>query len=364
MSDMYFLTEQDVAFLRNLQRTHRTGENMPRPRYRRQPLPWRYPSESLKRFELTQNLALGSEANARLLEWDDSASEYVMVGETIVVKDFTENPGSWIAGEGFQGWCILPADADDGKYEIVWMENIARFIEFTLTANMSSGSATATVNEWWDIKQPIASPVTINDPRNLFRRALSGAKGIAVYDPKRDTYIAIECETKAGWIAGTSTEAMGGTTAAQMNVTVNRYSGSQQDIQDPGSSVVVHDPQGIYPRALEGAKCKAVYDAEADEYVLVECQQMVQRLSGTIPSINSGRGLLFADSYFAATVSGLEAITWSPFNQMPATSTIDIYNPHAWSAAVGAYFKAEWHEAKTRWELYQITARCEDPPEE
>jgi hypothetical protein len=235
---------------------------------------------------------------------------------------------------------------------------IVVFIEFTLTANMTAGSATATIDQWWGTDEP-ASPTVVNDRQGLFTRALEGAKGIAVLDTEDNLFIVLECQSKAGAVRSTLAANM---TAGSANSVVNDFWGSQQDVQSPGSSVILYDDATLFPLALDGAKALSIFDAIDDRYRVYQCQQMVQRVSGTIPSeLNDGCGLLFADASFDIDVADLEGVTFSPFNQMPGGESITIHNVHGWSAAIGSYFKAEYHATKERWELYQITARCEDP---
>ncbi len=390
------------------------------------------PGMQLFRFELYTNLDLGGEAFAYIVEWDGG---YAATATEIVVKDFTSSPGAWQGVAGFRGWCTLPPDNDDGKYEIVWMETFAKFIEFTATEDMgysSTGQMAVTVNAAWDGKTPTSSPVIVIDPRGLFSRVLSGAKGKAVYDPERDVYVIYECQSKAGWIRGTLTAAV--SSGSSSSVTVSAFGGTQQDVQDPGA-VTVYDPQGLFTRAMSGAKflaiydavtdrynlveCqskagwirfvltgdmtagsatstttqfggsqqdvqdpgnvdvkdpgglfsraitgavgKAIYNATSDEYVIVECQQITMAISGDIPDIGeTGCGLLAGTTSFTIDSANVEVMNGPPFDLSP-TGELTIHNPFGFSAAVGAYFHAVWHETKERWELYQVVGRCAPP---
>lgn len=265
-----------------------------------------YPDE-LIRFRLTSRLPLGGTATAIELVyvnggWADSGAEFA-------ITDFTAGPGSWKGEVNAEGWCHRKLDDEDAA-EIVWLEMRARFIEFTLTENMgasSSDTASATVNAWWHINDP-GSTVKIHDPQKLFTRALSGAKGIAVWDEKRDDaqegespdpyYVAVECQSKAGWIRGAITENMGASTTKQATVTVTDFGGSQQDAQEPTGTVIVHDPQDLFKRALSGAKFKAIYDAVEDKYLLVECQTKAGRIRFTLTAnISAGSAACDVDAY-------------------------------------------------------------------
>lgn len=225
------------------------------------------------RFKLTEILTLGGEADALFLEWDGDS--YETTATPLVVKDFTDTPGTWWGAVGYQGWAWLPPDSDDGKYEIVWMETVARYIEFTSTENMGATSTSemeVTVNRYWNIKDP-GSTVVTHDPQGLFTRARSGAKGVAIYDERRDLYEIVECQTKAGWVRVTLTNPVSSGSSAA--ATVNAFGGSQQDVQDPDpadAGITVYDYDGHFRRALAGADALAIYDAVDDEYLLVECE--------------------------------------------------------------------------------------------
>jgi hypothetical protein len=73
-------------------------------------------------------------------------------------------------------------------------------IEFTLTADMSSGSAAATVNRYYGSERDVVNPgssVTVYDGQDLFTYAKSGAKGKASYDKPNDKYWITNCQQLA-----------------------------------------------------------------------------------------------------------------------------------------------------------------------
>jgi hypothetical protein len=190
------------------------------------------------------------------------------------------------------------------------------FIEFTLTANMTAGSATATIDQWWGTDEP-TSPTVVNDRQGLFTRALTGAKGIAVLDTNDNLFIVLECQSKAGAVAMTLAADM---TTNEANSTVNDFWGSQQDVQNPGSSVIVYDAQGLFKRALDGAKGEAIYDAIDDRYRVVECQSKAGWIAVTL------------DENVGATAAGEAAVTIDAFHgtqqdvQDPAAESFVAYS--------------------------------------
>lgn len=76
---------------------------------------------------------------------------------------------------------------------------------------------------------------------------------------------------KAECITFTTTEDMGysesGSALAQIDDWYRGYDPAEEGFR-------VYDPQGLFPRALSGAKGKATYDDRSDEYHITECQQM------------------------------------------------------------------------------------------
>lgn len=115
-------------------------------------------------------------------------------GSTVDVYDPTtlfkrgRNAGKFIACHNDRG---TPAggSAGQGRYEFLVCEQIARYVEFTLTANMTGlpGSAAAGVDEFWDGVSPGAT-ITAHDTQGNFGHALSGDKGLAIYDEDRGQY--------------------------------------------------------------------------------------------------------------------------------------------------------------------------------
>ncbi len=120
----------------------------------------------LARFELTSDLVYGvnpGSDNARLLEY--SAGSYLPTGAAIRVYDWTSGGGlgTWSgkgpvtspALAGYRGWAIKGVDSD--RYEIVWMEQPARFISFRLYLPLKTSDASAAncaVLSYWDGRDP------------------------------------------------------------------------------------------------------------------------------------------------------------------------------------------------------------------
>lgn len=138
------------------------------------------------RFRLTEDLDTGSNAAAVLLSFNGTYGP----GDTIQVFDFyalspdgSGGRGMWQAATGAEGWAVRreePLVTGRAEFDIVWMEQYAGAIEFTLTSAFTAGVASATVTASWD--QGIAPGETINvhDDQDLFADAISGDKGKAL----------------------------------------------------------------------------------------------------------------------------------------------------------------------------------------
>lgn len=149
------------------------------------------------------------------------------------------------------------------------------------------------------------------------------------------------------------------------SASVTEYWGAEYAINNPGSPVTIFDFGAFYPRALDGAKTLAHFDRIGMGYEVVQSQQMVLKVKGTIPAMNGGRGLLSGNATFTVDAGDLKAMTFSPFNQMPVNDSeagVTIHNTLGMSVAEGSVFYAEWCEGDTQWDMTQAAARCEDPP--
>jgi hypothetical protein len=191
---------------------------------------------------------------------------------------------------------------------------ILEFVEFTLTADMTAGSATATVSEFWDLDPQ--SPITVYDRQGLFTTAMNGAKGIAVLDTLEDKFIVLECQSKAGRIRGTLNADVATNVSAA--ATVSDYGGSQQDVQNPGSTADIYDPQDLFKRSLNGAKYLAAYDARSNRYGFIEAQSKAGWIWVSLNADMSGTPKVSS----SATVNGYKGTQQD--TQNPG-STVDVY---------------------------------------
>lgn len=136
----------------------------------------------VRRFRLTENLSTGESAAAVILK--DSAGVYTE-GEAITVFDHYEETttlprGMFQAVAPMEGYCVLRESPASGlQGDIIWMEQYAWAIEFTLTSAFSGGTATATVDTSWGQGSAPGSSVTVHDDQDNYSWAAVGDKGVA-----------------------------------------------------------------------------------------------------------------------------------------------------------------------------------------
>ena len=238
------------------------------------------------KFKLTSQLKYNaaSVGASQVENWDGRTPP---VGSVTVYNTETDAAGvyQFYGPSNAVGYAVF--DDKLGRYRIIWLETQAKKIEFTLasatagTAAFSAGTSVspATVNNYWDGKNP-GSTVTLQDPQGLFVRALQGGKGIAIwneqYDSGNGAYEVIECQSKAGWIKFTITSSdLATTDASKSGQTVDSYGGSQQDVQNPGTTVTIYNMAASSNYLFEGVvghKGMALYNAADDKYNIVQME--------------------------------------------------------------------------------------------
>lgn len=166
-------------------------------------------SQALIRFKMTTKLPLGGKGKAIEIK---TGAAYETVGVEFPIKDPWGDPGMWRedvddAEYHYKGWCLIPSnpELDNGVpiREIVWMEQIARSINFTIrpSSEMSGGQAKVFVDKYYmQGKDPersdlnSVSGIIVHDPQNLFGYAKKNAKGMARYNDRNHRYEVVACD--------------------------------------------------------------------------------------------------------------------------------------------------------------------------
>lgn len=301
--------------------------------------------QPLLRFELYTDLELGGIATAKLVIWNGAA--YVTTGAAFPIQDFTEEPGSWKGKAGYRGWCVYKTDSE--YFEIVWMETQARYIEFTLEEPLEGGQASASVDAWWDIKEP-DSPQIVYDRQGLWEaNCPEGAQGLAVYDETADEYVIVRIETYANWIYFKLHDEYSPSPDIFKVEVISFWQGL--DPSDDDGLVDVTDRGAFFPDAKKNnytttAEGFACYDPELQLYVIVQLQQAAPMLRCTLN-----------DPITSATITVqctvVSVISRSLNIQKPAV-TITVHNVIGFDGDDNAICYVVWNYDLGQWELLQV----------
>lgn len=142
------------------------------------------------RFKLTASLSTGGSAAAVIRTFDGTTYND---GSAIVVFDWysltTQVPGSargmWQGVSGMEGFALkreTPSVAGQEQYDIIWMEQYARYVQFTLLEDLgktTAGQAQASRNFAFGQGDDITT-ITVHDDQGMFPHALEEAKGVAI----------------------------------------------------------------------------------------------------------------------------------------------------------------------------------------
>jgi hypothetical protein len=204
--------------------------------------------------------------------WDKS--EYKIIGTAW--KSFS--------GPGYGKIPVRLTDAQDGG-------GVSSGILFTLTSHLYPGVASVTVTHYWgrypadENKEVAGEQVYVYDTQNLFLSSFTGSSGIAIWDDKEEKYRVVECESAAGWIEFTL---QGSLSSGNGYAVVNGWGGSQQDIQQPISPLLVYDDFGLFKSANVGDTGIAFYNRRTDRYYVAEC---TSRAGWVIATVEGSSGI-------------------------------------------------------------------------
>ncbi|HUT14068.1 MAG TPA: hypothetical protein VMY42_26505 [Thermoguttaceae bacterium] len=260
-----------------------------------------------------------------------------------------------------------------GGAEILWKESgtgivsaVVRvgiptlFRRFELQSTLAlGGTATAYMLDWTAGGYAINSSVvfTVYDSRGHFRgwpRIDSperlGAWGLAMFCQDRGVWEIVAMQQLAEAITFTTTESMGYTLPGQVAVTVNDYYRGANPEAVYGT-ISVYDPQGLFPRALTGAKGKATLDPRGvlEQYHIVECWQMAEMLLCTSSgAVSSSYIPINADATKIMQPITGQSPGAGPDASNPAVT--GVYDTFDDNPPTGTLFLAAWNENNNRWE--------------
>lgn len=154
--------------------------------------------------QLNADMASGSSSAATVVSYWDGISP----GSTVDVKDPSNFFKRALNGAAMLVTFNESANSGAGQYECVEGQSKGGHVMFTLTADMSGGSAACTFasgDQWGSQQDTQQYPTTgtVFDKTGHFARALSGAKGIAAFDMVNNKAWIIECDQETLSYSGT-----------------------------------------------------------------------------------------------------------------------------------------------------------------
>ena len=164
--------------------------------------PAKIPQEvSIRRIELTANLAFGASATAKKLKWNTTTETFSVDGDEFDVQDpfskfqQTCKPDGQ---DGARGYARRYPE-DGSRWEIIELEHQARWIEFTTTEAFTTTDADVDVDGvvYHDGYEPDTAVETVYNKSASSDKIFEGDdndKGMALYSPETDKYIIVQCE--------------------------------------------------------------------------------------------------------------------------------------------------------------------------
>jgi hypothetical protein len=169
----------------------------------------------------------------------------------------------------------------------------------------------------------------------------TGMRFAAFYNFQSDRWEMTFVDNKAEAITFTLLEDMGETLAGSALATINDY---YRGYDPAEAGFRVYDPQGLFPRALNGAKGKATYDDRSDEYHITECQQMA-----TVCGCTASADVASGDATWVP--SGVE-VMFPIVGQTPTIATVR--NTFSDEMTSGQTVIIGWNETDDAWDVLEI----------
>jgi hypothetical protein len=161
-----------------------------------------------------------------------NGTTWVSTGVTIwVYDDYYNAPGFFTGTANYdRGWARFRKKGTGGnpdQYELVWMSGPAHVVRFTLTADRSSGAPdealNATINQYFLYGNDRLQRTTIYFRADMYPRALTGAKGYAVYNDFDDHYEAVVCDQQGTHATALLTQDACGTSVSIEDFTISSF---------------------------------------------------------------------------------------------------------------------------------------------
>jgi hypothetical protein len=251
--------------------------------------------DSLIRFELYDgDLELGGECDAKVCVPD--GDDWTPTDTVITVMD-PYDPGTWQGKEGYQGFCVPRPGDEEGRYEIVYMEEQAIFIEVELAEDRDPesdyvecyleawyhGREPETVAEEDDQNQPTGKKkILVYDEDKIFPRGLKECKGKAVWNDIEKRYELWICQQRALKLKGFADGDNCGDDTIPVTDVVSMYPSPNGFMPNPiPTEFLNRNPGGAF-RVQNGDWVVADWDDDIEDYVVTAVELHVRTIVSNV----------------------------------------------------------------------------------
>jgi len=200
----------------------------------------------------------------------------------------------------------------------------------------------------------------VHDSRGLYRGwpridspLRPGAWGEAIFRHDKAAWEIFDMQKIARAITFTTAEHMGATNPGEALVIVNDfYQGADPTLVY--GAVKVYDPQNLFPRALAGAKGKAVLDDRGllEQYHVVECQQMATMIKCTVYGDAGPEDPILIDPVSIELMQPIGG--QNPVGIAGIDRTEGLVNTFGDSVKNGDTLIGGWNEEEDQWEVLEV----------
>lgn len=225
----------------------------------------------------------------------------------------------------------------------------ARIVQFVLTSDLANGgTASANIISWNGAGYVTGGAITVHDWYTLrgMWQGKTGHEGFAIRrGGEEDEYDVIWMATYAWSLEGTLTAPLGSTATpapSSGSASASTQAAFEQGI-NPGT-VTVHDDQGFFPRALEGARVKSVrseYEGVNPYYKTLLVQQLSFYATAELLEPMCDPEIPWAK----IDIASFKPRMFSPFNQRPDEIKQKVLNPFHHKGMAGDLVFLVWWEA-------------------
>ncbi|MEX2113321.1 MAG: hypothetical protein WD845_09055 [Pirellulales bacterium] len=345
----------------------------------------------LVRFQLTEDRALFGDniTTAKIVEWDDGTSTWVLGSTEILVADMSPNR-HWEGRIGHRGWAVRPPDHDDDDeegipiYEIVEMEHLAAFVRFSrstppildLGPPIDWIGLAQPLHAFWGV-DPLVGAETALEIRDFDRFvpcSESGDKVFCVLAPELTIvgppdYMSVVGESTAGAVRFLTDDVL--PESGYVTATQDLFWGTQLDRQDPdrNSGTVYALADGLFVHVISPAYGFGILDStetDSDNFDGVTFNRYYHPVCIDQRSflVTGFAAATFDDTDTAVNLNTPASLMFFPFSLPPTDDPLSVLNVFKLSADAGDECYAVWDDTRSAYILLQtIQQPSEDKTE-